>query len=77
MAKGRVSESSPNSRKATEKWKTNKPRSGRPTEIDDDQLKQLIDDDPSLSLEELAETLGCGASTVRRHLLKIGKARNK
>ena len=49
------------------------PRSGRPTELDLDFLKQLIEEDPRLTLRCLAEQLGCSHTTVGKHLNELGK----
>ena len=49
------------------------PRSGRPPEIDDDELRELVESDPRLTTHELASKLGCGQTTVVNHLAKIGK----
>lgn len=53
---------------------TDKPRSGRPTECDQDALKSLVDSDPRLSIEELSVRLGCTWSTIQRNLHEIGKS---
>ena len=42
------------------------PRSGRPMEVDMDFLKQLIEEDPRLTLRCLAEQLGCSHTTVEK-----------
>ncbi|CAF1504907.1 unnamed protein product, partial [Didymodactylos carnosus] len=49
------------------------PRSGRPTEIDLDQLKQLIEDDPRLTTRCVAKQLGCFHTTIETHLNELGK----
>ncbi|CAF1574535.1 unnamed protein product, partial [Didymodactylos carnosus] len=49
------------------------PRSGRPTEIDLDQLKQLIEDDPRLATRCVAKQLGCSHTTIETHLNELGK----
>ena len=48
-------------------------RTGRPTEVDADNLLPLIEEDPRLSTKELARQLNCNFSTVARHLEKFGK----
>ena len=48
------------------------PRSGRPVETDEDQLKALLEDDARQTVRELAEQLGCSIATVSRHLEKLG-----
>ncbi len=49
------------------------PRSGRPLEVDVDLLKQLIEQDPRLTLRCLAEQLGCSYVAVEKHLNELGK----
>jgi [histone H3]-lysine36 N-dimethyltransferase SETMAR len=49
------------------------PRSGRPLEVDIDQLKQLVEQDPRLTTRCLAEQLGCSHTTVEKHLADLGK----
>ena len=49
------------------------PRPGRPTEINIDDLKQLIGRDPRLSTRCLAEQLGCSHVAVEKHLKELGK----
>ena len=49
------------------------PRSGRPVEVDVDLLKQLIEQDPRLTLRCLAEQLGCSYVAVEKHLNELGK----
>ena len=49
------------------------PRSGRPMEVDMDFLKQLIEEDPRLTLRCLVEQLGCSHTTVEKHLNELGK----
>jgi histone-lysine N-methyltransferase SETMAR len=48
-------------------------RSGRPVEVDLDELKQLIEDDPRLTTRYLADQLGCSHTTVETYLNKLGK----
>jgi histone-lysine N-methyltransferase SETMAR len=50
-----------------------RPRSGRPSIVDNDVLTALVEEDPRQTLEELAERLGCGQTTVWDHLQQIGK----
>lgn len=50
-----------------------KPRLGRPVEIDDDALLSLVDADPRLTTRELAETLGSSHGTIITHLHQLGK----
>ncbi|CAF1539266.1 unnamed protein product [Adineta ricciae] len=49
------------------------PRYGRPLEVDVDLLKQLIEQDPRLTLRCLAEHLGCSYVAVEKHLIELGK----
>jgi histone-lysine N-methyltransferase SETMAR len=49
------------------------PRSGRPRELDNDVLKNVIEADPRQTAGELAEIFGTSATTVLRHLHEIGK----
>ena len=48
-------------------WKT--------TEVDTDILKQLIEEDPQLTMRHLAEQLGCSHTTLEKHLKEFGKSR--
>lgn len=48
-------------------------RSGRPTEVNDDELRKLIEADPRLTTRALADMLGCSHMTVDRHLREMGK----
>ncbi|VDN35483.1 unnamed protein product, partial [Cylicostephanus goldi] len=48
---------------------------GRPSLLDDDHLKTMVEDDPHLTVREIAEDLGVGHSTVAEHLSKIGKVK--
>ena len=50
-----------------------KPRSGRPTNFDDEELQALLDEDPRQTTRELAERLTCSHTTVERHLHALGK----
>ena len=47
--------------------------SGRPVEVDLDQLKQLIEDDPLLTTHCLVEQLGCPHTTVETYLNELRK----
>ena len=42
--------------------------------LDNDVLRSLVEDDPKLTLEEMADALGCIRATVQRHLHEMGKA---
>jgi len=48
-------------------------RSGRPSEINIDDLKRLIEEDPRLNTRYLAEQLGCSHITISRNLKELGK----
>lgn len=45
----------------------------RPPTVDDNELKQAIEDDPTMSTRELATIFGCSNSTIDVHLKAIGK----
>ena len=49
------------------------PRSGHPSEIDDEQLQHTVEADPRQSTRDLATALGCAQSTIVTHLAAIGK----
>ena len=48
-------------------------RSGRPIELDESQLDQIIHEDPRLSIRELAKIIDSTPATVSRHLSAMGK----
>lgn len=50
-----------------------RPRSGRPSECDVDELRRLVESDPRQTTRCLASLLGCTHGTVERHLHLIGK----
>ena len=50
------------------------PRSGRPAEIEDDELLKLVEQDPRLTLMGFAELLGCSHTAVKNHLKQLGKS---
>ena len=50
-----------------------KPRSGRPVELNFDDLKHIIERDPRLSTRCLAEQLGDSHTSIKRHLGDLGK----
>lgn len=52
---------------------SDKPRSGRPSTVDNDALKNLVEESPRSTTREYAETLGCAQSTVVTHLESLGK----
>ena len=43
------------------------PKSGRPSDINFDELKELIESDPTLTTRNVAHTLGCSHSAVHYH----------
>ncbi|XP_054356145.1 uncharacterized protein LOC129043489 [Pongo pygmaeus] len=49
--------------------------SGRPSEVDSDRLRAIIDADPLITTPEVAEELNIDHSTVVRHLKQIGKVK--
>ena len=50
-----------------------KPRSGRPSTVDNEALKNLLERNPRSTTREYAETLGCAQSTIITHLESLGK----
>jgi len=50
------------------------PRSGRPREIDDDELQKIVDSDSTLSLRDYATVLECSYTAVESHLKELGKS---
>lgn len=48
-------------------------RTGRPVEFDDKLLEALLEENPALSVEELAIKLSSNHTTVHRHLQQLGK----
>ncbi|XP_076247803.1 histone-lysine N-methyltransferase SETMAR [Calliopsis andreniformis] len=48
------------------------PRSGRPTEVDDDKIKALIESNQRYTTREIAETLNIHYSSVYDHMKKLG-----
>ena len=50
-------------------------RSARPSEVDNDQLREIIDADPLKTTRKIAEELKVNHSTVVRHLKQIGKVK--
>lgn len=49
------------------------PRSGRPSELDNDQLIRVIEENPNLTTREMESILGCDHTTIARHLASLGK----
>jgi histone-lysine N-methyltransferase SETMAR len=50
-----------------------RPRSGRPGEVDRDAVRSLVESDPRLSTRCMAEALGCSHVTIENHLHAMGK----
>ncbi|KAM5254151.1 histone-lysine N-methyltransferase SETMAR-like [Hipposideros larvatus] len=50
----------------------NASRSGRPTEVDDDKIKALIESNPHYTTREIAETLNIHHLSIHDHLKKLG-----
>jgi len=48
------------------------PRSGRPTVIKNDQVKQIVDQNPQLTTRQIADIASVSKSTISRHLKEIG-----
>src|SRR6202042_1613611 len=48
-------------------------RSGRPSQVDEERLKQLVEADPHQTSSELAAVLGLSYRTLINHLHAIGK----
>lgn len=51
------------------------PRSGRPRATPDEDLKAVVEDDPSQTVREIAEKLGLSKSSVADGLKRIGKVK--
>jgi len=47
-------------------------RSGRPTEVDDDQIKAIIESDRHIPVREIAERLNVSHTTIENHLKCLG-----
>lgn len=48
------------------------PRSGRPTEVDDDKIKAMIETNRRSTTREIAEKLGISHTSVENHLKQLG-----
>ena len=48
------------------------PRSGRPTEVDDDKIKAMIENNRRSTTREIAEKLNISHTYVERHLKQLG-----
>lgn len=51
---------------------SDQPRSGRPSLIDDDIVKTMLEQDPFLTSSEIAERLNSAQQTISDHIRKIG-----
>lgn len=49
------------------------PRSGRPVDFNNDVLKNLVESEPQLTVDQIAERMDSSHGTVFRHLKEIGK----
>lgn len=47
-------------------------RTGRPLQVDEERLKELVEEDDSQSCQDLGDKLDCSRSTVRKHLTSLG-----
>lgn len=52
------------------------PRSGRPSEVNDDELLALVENDRHLTTDEIGERLNVDRTTVADHLKRLGMVRN-
>ena len=48
------------------------PRSGRPTQVDDDKIKAMIENNRRSTTREIAEKLNISHTCVERHLKQLG-----
>ena len=51
------------------------PRSGKPSDLDEDRLYTLIHNGPRQCTRELANVMNCDHSTIVRHLLLMGNVK--
>jgi len=54
-----------------------KPRSGRPSEVDDEALIQMVLEEPCKSTRAMSADIGCDQSTVVRHLQLVGATKKR
>ena len=47
-------------------------RSGRPNEVDDDQIKAIIESDRHVTVREIEEMFKIPKSTINRHIQRLG-----
>ena len=48
------------------------PRSGRPTVIENDQVKQIVDQNPQFTTRQIADIVNVSKATIARRLKEIG-----
>lgn len=48
---------------------------GRPSEVDNDELKALVEQDPRQTIRQLANRLNVGIATIHLHIQQIGKVK--
>ena len=51
-------------------------RNGRPSDVDNDQLRALVEANPRTTVRELASELGVTYTTICSHLKEIGKTKS-
>lgn len=52
---------------------SDKPRSGRPSEVNSEAVRQLIEFNPQQTTRDVSGALGCSQETAWRHMRQIGK----
>ena len=52
-------------------------RSGRPNEVDDDQIKAIIESDHHVTVREIKEMLKIPKSTIDRHIQRLGLVKKR
>uniref|UniRef100_A0A6P6XYY2 Histone-lysine N-methyltransferase SETMAR-like n=1 Tax=Dermatophagoides pteronyssinus TaxID=6956 RepID=A0A6P6XYY2_DERPT len=50
-----------------------KPRTGRPQEVSNDDLLEVVEENPRVTTDELAIMFDCSNSTIFEHLKSLGK----
>ena len=51
--------------------------SGRPNEVDDDQIKAIIESDHHITVQEIEEMLKIPKSTIDRHIQRLGLVKKR
>lgn len=51
----------------------NAPKSGRPVQFDEDELRAVVEEDPTQTIEEISQRTNTSWASVQRHLKSIGK----